>query len=52
MSGHGFTIFDTAVGRCGIAWGGLGILGVQLPEAREAVAVMVRFFLDQLRCSA
>ena len=35
MSGHGFTIFDTAVGRCGIAWGDLGIVGVQLPEARE-----------------
>src|SRR5215475_10496998 len=35
MSGLGFTIFDTAVGRCGIAWGDLGILGVQLPEARE-----------------
>src|SRR5947199_5073299 len=35
MSGHGFTIFDTAVGRCGIAWGDLGIIGVQLPEARE-----------------
>ena len=35
MSGHGFTIFDTAVGRCGIAWGHLGVLGVQLPEARE-----------------
>lgn len=35
MSGHGFTIFDSAVGRCGIAWGGLGIIGVQLPEARE-----------------
>ena len=35
MSGQGFTIFDTAVGRCGIAWGHLGILGVQLPEARE-----------------
>jgi methylated-DNA-[protein]-cysteine S-methyltransferase len=35
MSGHGFTIFDTAVGRCGIAWSNLGILGVQLPEARE-----------------
>ena len=33
--GHGFTIFDTALGRCGIAWGDLGILGVQLPEARE-----------------
>jgi methylated-DNA-[protein]-cysteine S-methyltransferase len=35
MSGRGFTIFDSAVGRCGIAWGGLGIVGVQLPEARE-----------------
>ncbi|HKU04967.1 MAG TPA: methylated-DNA--[protein]-cysteine S-methyltransferase [Bradyrhizobium sp.] len=35
MSGHAFTIFDTAVGRCGIAWGDQGILGVQLPEARE-----------------
>lgn len=35
MSGHGFTIFDSAIGRCGIAWGPLGILGVQLPEARE-----------------
>ena len=35
MSGHGFTIFDSAVGRCGIAWGGLGVIGVQLPEARE-----------------
>ena len=35
MSGQGFTIFDTAVGRCGIAWGHLGIIGVQLPEARE-----------------
>lgn len=35
MAGHGFTIFDTAIGRCGIAWGDLGIVGVQLPEARE-----------------
>ena len=35
MSGRGYTIFDTGVGRCGIAWGDLGILGVQLPEARE-----------------
>jgi methylated-DNA-[protein]-cysteine S-methyltransferase len=23
------------IGRCGIAWGDLGVLGVQLPEARE-----------------
>jgi methylated-DNA-[protein]-cysteine S-methyltransferase len=35
MSGLGYTIFDTSVGRCGIAWGELGVLGVQLPEARE-----------------
>src|SRR4051812_5197330 len=30
-----YTIFDTVVGRCGIAWGGPGVSGVQLPEARE-----------------
>ena len=35
MAGRGFTIFDSGIGRCGIAWGDLGILGVQLPEARE-----------------
>ena len=35
MSGRGYTIFDSMIGRCGIAWGQAGILGVQLPEARE-----------------
>jgi methylated-DNA-[protein]-cysteine S-methyltransferase len=35
MVGRGYSIFDSTVGRCGIAWGGSGILGVQLPEARE-----------------
>jgi methylated-DNA-[protein]-cysteine S-methyltransferase len=35
MSGRGYTIFDTGIGRCGIAWGYGGIVGVQLPEARE-----------------
>jgi methylated-DNA-[protein]-cysteine S-methyltransferase len=35
MSGRGFAIFDSGIGRCGIAWGYSGILGVQLPEARE-----------------
>jgi methylated-DNA-[protein]-cysteine S-methyltransferase len=35
MTGRGYTIFDTGIGRCGIAWGDLGIIGVQLPEARE-----------------
>ncbi|MGB8394394.1 MAG: cysteine methyltransferase, partial [Pseudolabrys sp.] len=33
--GRGYSIFDTAIGRCGLAWGELGIVGVQLPEARE-----------------
>jgi methylated-DNA-[protein]-cysteine S-methyltransferase len=35
MAGLGYTTFDTSVGRCGIAWGDVGIVGVQLPEARE-----------------
>jgi methylated-DNA-[protein]-cysteine S-methyltransferase len=35
MSGRGYTIFDTMIGRCGIAWAAAGIVGVQLPEARE-----------------
>lgn len=35
MSGRGYTIFDTMIGRCGIAWCHAGIVGVQLPEARE-----------------
>jgi methylated-DNA-[protein]-cysteine S-methyltransferase len=28
-------IFDTRIGRCGIAWGPYGIVGVQLPEAAD-----------------
>jgi methylated-DNA-[protein]-cysteine S-methyltransferase len=36
MTEHGFTIFDTAIGPCGIAWGGRGVIGVQLPEADAA----------------
>jgi methylated-DNA-[protein]-cysteine S-methyltransferase len=35
MTAHGFALFDTAIGRCGIAWGRRGVAGVQLPEARE-----------------
>jgi methylated-DNA-[protein]-cysteine S-methyltransferase len=35
MAGQGYTTFDTSVGRCGIAWSEAGIVGVQLPEARE-----------------
>jgi O-6-methylguanine DNA methyltransferase len=36
MTASGFTLFDTAIGRCGIAWGERGVAGVQLPEAGEA----------------
>jgi len=35
MSGRGYSIFDTVIGRCGIAWSEAGVAGVQLPEARE-----------------
>ena len=35
MAGRGFTVFDTGIGRCGIAWSDSGVVGVQLPEARE-----------------
>jgi O-6-methylguanine DNA methyltransferase len=33
MTALGFALFDTAIGRCGIAWGASGITGVHLPEA-------------------
>jgi O-6-methylguanine DNA methyltransferase len=36
MSAHGFRLFDTAIGRCGIAWGPRGIVALQLPEASES----------------
>jgi methylated-DNA-[protein]-cysteine S-methyltransferase len=36
MTAHDFALFDTRIGRCGIAWGARGISGVQLPEASEA----------------
>jgi methylated-DNA-[protein]-cysteine S-methyltransferase len=35
MVGRGYTIFDTAIGRCGVVWSNAGILGEQLPEMRE-----------------
>jgi methylated-DNA-[protein]-cysteine S-methyltransferase len=35
MAGRGYSIFDTAIGRCVIAWGPSGVVGVQLPEVRE-----------------
>jgi methylated-DNA-[protein]-cysteine S-methyltransferase len=35
MNADEFALFDTVIGRCGIAWGARGVLGIQLPEARE-----------------
>ena len=34
MAGH-FVLFDTALGRCAIAWTARGIAGLQLPESDE-----------------
>jgi methylated-DNA-[protein]-cysteine S-methyltransferase len=36
MTTSGFALFDTAVGRCGVAWGEHGLTGVQLPQPNEA----------------
>jgi len=36
MTAQGFALFDTAIGRCGIAWGERGVVAVQLPETSEA----------------
>jgi methylated-DNA-[protein]-cysteine S-methyltransferase len=46
MTASSFALFDTAIGRCGIAWGDRGIAGVQLPEAgeRETRARMLHRF--------
>lgn len=41
---EGLALFDTAVGRCAIAWRGLGVAGVQLPErsAQETRSRLLR----------
>lgn len=36
MTAPGFALFDTAIGRCGVAWGERGLTGVQLPQPNEA----------------
>jgi len=36
MRADGLTLFDTAIGPCGIAWGERGVVGVQLPESSRA----------------
>jgi methylated-DNA-[protein]-cysteine S-methyltransferase len=37
MGTQAFTIFETPIGSCGIAWGPNGITGLQLPEATVAL---------------
>jgi len=46
MMARSFALFDTAIGRCGVAWGERGVAGVQLPEAgeRETRARMLQRF--------
>jgi methylated-DNA-[protein]-cysteine S-methyltransferase len=34
MAAQGFQLFDTAIGRCGIAWSEHGVTGVRLPGRR------------------
>jgi methylated-DNA-[protein]-cysteine S-methyltransferase len=36
MGVTGYTLFDTEVGRCAIAWSDHGVVAVRLPEADEA----------------
>ena len=36
MTGFAFTVFDTAIGPCGVAWTDRGVAGVQLPEGDSA----------------
>lgn len=45
MTSVGVSLFDTALGRCGIAWTDTGIVGVQLPEpvGAERARLLQRF---------
>lgn len=36
MAAIGHALFDTAIGRCGIAWSEAGVCAIQLPEAHDA----------------
>ncbi len=43
---YGFTLFDTAIGLCGLVWDEDGIAGVQLPEGSQAATrsrLLLRF---------
>jgi methylated-DNA-[protein]-cysteine S-methyltransferase len=36
MTGESFTLFDTAIGRCAVAWTAAGVTAVVLPECSDA----------------
>ncbi len=38
MKGQAFALFDTPIGRCGVAWSASGLIGMQLPEAAPGAA--------------
>ncbi len=38
MQDRAFALFDTPIGRCGLAWGSAGLMGVQLPQAAPGAA--------------
>ncbi|SNQ49469.1 Methylated-DNA/protein-cysteine methyltransferase [Frankia canadensis] len=39
MAGGGTALFDTAVGRCGVAWGADGLVAVALPAGTDAATL-------------
>ena len=51
MATLAYTLFDTAIGRCGIVWGERGIVGLQLPEGSDekAHARIQRRFPDAIQ---
>jgi methylated-DNA-[protein]-cysteine S-methyltransferase len=41
MAGRGGSIFDAGLGRCGIAWGDHGILGVHTTSSKTLFDVLL-----------
>jgi methylated-DNA-[protein]-cysteine S-methyltransferase len=53
MGVTGSTVFDTAIGACGIAWGERGVVGLWLPDRdRAALARRIARRLPQARTAA
>lgn len=49
MNEPGYTLFDTSIGRCGVAWNARGVSGVQLPQPseRQTRMLLVKRSLDE-----